>query len=180
MIFNLFQESPLTLIRAIQVYVVQGSLIPYFMFLVYKILKRDKKRLNYIFSFTYIINIIACLVNFIYAPFSYEPVVLFLNFLTTILIAISTIFNLIFILIILKSEKVINLKKQILIIGVYCFALVMSIFIYYNPELGITMNSTTKWVPVWKWPLFLYITGILTFYVVIPGFYYIRKVYKKF
>ncbi|MBY9006017.1 MAG: hypothetical protein KGD63_04600 [Candidatus Lokiarchaeota archaeon] len=180
MINILFQESSLTLVRIITVYFVQGFLVAFFIYLVYKIIKRDRKRLNYIFSFQYIIPAIALSINFFYAPLAVESVVLILNFITTILTAFSTIFNLLFILILLKSEKVINTKKQILFTAIYCIALVMSIFIYYNPNIGITMNGTTNWLPAWKWPLFFYIIAIYIFYAVLPSYYYTVKVYRRF
>ena len=180
MIDIFFQESPLTPVRIITVYVVQGFLVAFFIYLVYKILKRDTKRLNYIFSLQYIIPAIALSLNFFYAPLTIESAVLALNFITTILTAISTIFNLLFILIILKSEKVINTFKQIGFTAIYGIALVMSIFIYYNPDIGITMNETTKWLPAWNWPLFIYIIIIYTFSVVLPSYYYTFKVYNQF
>jgi len=180
LIHNLFQESPLTPVRIITVYGVQGFLVVFFIYLVYKILKRDKKRLNYIFSFQYLIPAISLSINFIYAPLTIELAVLSLNFITTILTAISTIFNLLFILIILKSEKVVNTVKQILFIGIYAVLLVCSLFFYIDPDLGITMNADTKWLPAWEWPLFLYIIGIYSLYVVIPTYYYTSKVYHRF
>ena len=54
--------------RIIQVYVVQGIIAVFFLYLAYKILKRDTKRLNLIFRLGFISAGIGLLINFIYAP----------------------------------------------------------------------------------------------------------------
>ena len=76
----LFQlENP---IRIITIYGAQGLVFAWFTYLAYRILKRDRKRLNLIFSGFYLSVVVGTLFNFIYGPIADEQIVLILNFCT--------------------------------------------------------------------------------------------------
>ena len=167
--------------RALTVYVAQGFICFFFIFLAYKILKRDRKRLNIIFSGFYLSAAFGLFVNFIYAPLDpldYENVILFLNYITNFGIFYSPIFLLVFDLILLKSEKVINPIKQLVILLSYGIAMFCMIFFVYAEGLGVEIDPES-WSPHWMLLFFLYLliiesvpTGLFFFFSI--------QIYKKF
>ena len=181
----------MSLTRALTVYVAQGFVCFFFIFLAYKILKRDRKRLNLIFSGFYLSAAIGLLINFIYAPLdpnSLEivPVIIFLNFITNFGIFYSPIFIVIFDLILLKSEKIITPIKQLAILILYGIAMFSMIFFAYvkgiafdgSSRLGVEFDPLS-WSPIWNLPFFLYLliiesipTGLIL--------YFSFQIYKKF
>ncbi|MFX1495599.1 MAG: hypothetical protein ACFFBZ_15045 [Promethearchaeota archaeon] len=172
----------LSITRIITVYVVQGFLFAFFLFLAIKILKRDRKRLNVIFSCFYISAAIGLIVNFIYAPLedeAFETVVLVLNFITNFGTFYSPIFLIVFNLILLKSEKVITTTKQVLVLIVYGLAMFCMIFFIFVPGFGVTLNASTKWTPLWSTPFFIYLLTIETT-AVVPLLYLSIQIYSKF
>ena len=171
----------MTITRALTVYVAQGLVCAFFIFLAYKILKRDRKRLNIIFSGFYLSAALGLFVNFIYAPLDpldYESVILFLNYITNFGIFYSTIFLVVFNLILLKSEKVITPIKQLAIFIVYGIAMFCMIFFVYVEGWGVEIDPES-WSPHWMLPFFLYLLIIES---VATGlfFYFSFQIYKKF
>ena len=162
--------------RIIQVFVVQGSVGIFFMILAYKILKRDTKRLNLIFSCFYISIAIGLFINIIYVPLTVEAIVLVLYYITIFFILLGPIFLVVAELIILKSEKIINSTKQLFIILMYAIALSFMILI---PD-GVTINPSTGWRPVWSVPYFIYTVAVLTAGGIIPSLFFAYKIYKEF
>ena len=162
--------------RIIQVYIVQGIVAVFFLILAYKILKRDTKRLNIIFSCFYISAAAGVIMNFIYALIMVEIIVLILYYITIFCILFSPIFLLVLELILIKSEKVIDTKAQFMIIGIYAALLISMVFI---PN-GVTINASTNWKPVWSVPYYIYTIIILTVGAIVPGLYYSTQIYKKF
>ena len=69
----------LTITRIITIYFAQGFACFFFLFLGLKILQRDRKRLNLIFSGLYFSAVAGFIINFIYGPITDENVVLVLN-----------------------------------------------------------------------------------------------------
>jgi len=170
----------LTLTRALTIYVAQGLVCAFFIFLAYKILKRDRKRLNIIFSGFYLSGAIGLFINFIYAPLVDVNVVKILNFLTNFGIFYSPIFLVVFNLILLKSEKVITTFKQLAILigfGVFMFCMILFILI---PDMGVIIDDTTGWSPEWSLPFFLYLLIGETLFATVPILYFSFKVYNKF
>ena len=82
--------------RIIQVYVFQLGMGIFFLLIALLILKRDRKRLNVIFSAFFLCIFLGTLVNVIYAPLNVNPAVLFLHLITDFLLFLSVIFLLIF------------------------------------------------------------------------------------
>lgn len=167
--------------RAITVYVAQGFICFFFIYLAYKILRRDRKRLNIIFSGFYLSAALGLFMNFIYAPLDpveFEKVILFMNYLTNFGIFYSIIFLVVFDLILLKSEKVITLKKQLVILITYGIAMFCMILFVYVEGLGVKID-TESWSPHWMFGFFLYLLIIES----IPTglfFYFSFQIYKKF
>jgi len=168
----------LTAMRFLTIYIAQGFIFVFFLFLAFKILKRDRKRLNVIFSGFYISPVIGFLVNFIYGPMTDVNLVLLLNFVTNFGIYYSAIFLVVFDLILLRSEKVITTTKQILILLGYGIAMFCMIFFLFIPRAGVTLNAT--WSPVWALPFFIYVVLVVSIGAVIPFLYLSFQMYKKF
>jgi len=163
--------------RIITVYGAQGFMCAFFLFLAFKILKRDRKQLNLIFSGFYISPAIGFIINFIYAPLTDLSVVLMLNFLTNFFIFYSVIFIVVFNLILLKSKKAITTRKQLTILILYGIAMFSMIGFLFYPDFGVTFNE--NWSPIWSTPFFLYLVVIETIGV-LPALYLSFQIYKKF
>ncbi len=177
-----YQISPLTTSRIITIYIAQGLLFVFFLFLAYKILKRDRKRLNIIFSAFYLFPVFGTLINFIYGPIDIPEIVKILNFVTNFGIFYAPIFLVVFDLILLKSEKVITTAKQLLVFIIFGIAMFGMLILLFIPECGVQIDGSevSKWSPVWSLCFFLYVILIETIGAVIPIYYLSIKIYKKF
>ncbi|MFX1322376.1 MAG: hypothetical protein ACFFAQ_12115 [Promethearchaeota archaeon] len=175
-LYNEPLDSPM---RVLTIYVAQGLACIFLIFIAYKILKRDRKRLNLIFSGTYISAAIGLIINMIYAPIANEDIVLILNYLTNFGIFYSPIFLVVFNLILLKSEKVITTTKQLAILIGYGIVMFCMIFFVVTEDWGVTINEDTKWSPVWELPFFLYLV-IIESIAVIPLLYLSFQIFQKF
>jgi hypothetical protein len=168
-----FQQIDLA--RFIQIFLVQGLVGFIFLYLAYRILKRDKKGLSLILSCFYLSTTIGVVINIIYAFIYIETIVLILHFITYFFLCLSLIFLLLFVIVLMKSEKVITKKKQISILIIFCIALLV-LLVFPN---GITINVTTNWKPEWSWPFLIYSLIICTS-VIVPTILYSIKLYLRF
>lgn len=175
----LYQEPLDNFMRVLTIYGAQGLACVFLMFIAYKILKRDRKRLNLIFSGTYISAAIGLIINMIYGPIADEKAVLILNYLTNFGIFYSPIFLVVFDLILLKSEKVITTLKQLAILIGYGILMFCMIFFVITEDWGVTINEETEWSPVWELPFFLYLV-IIESIAVLPLLYLSIQIYQKF
>ena len=169
----------LSITRFLTVYITQGLMCFYFAFLAYKILKRDRKRLNLIFTGFYICNVISLCINFIYAPITDANIVLIMHSITTFFAFYSPIFVLLFELMVLKPEKIINPNKQKVILIGYGVVLFGMIFFLLIEDWGVKIGPP-DWTPHWMIPFFLYLVIIVSSCVVGPSFYIAYKIFKKF
>ena len=148
-----------------------------FLFLIYKILKRNTNRSSLILSFFYltvgiglIINAIALILAFL----QMGEIIGFLYFIATYLIILSFIFIVIFVISLLKLKEVFTNKKIFLIVLIYGFAWLI-LFLFPG---GLTF--TENWVPVYSWPLFFTATLLYTLSITIPTIYYSTRLYRTF
>ena len=148
----------LTFGRVFQVYVIQGFLCVFFCFLAYKIIKRNKKRLNATLSGFYLSVALAMALNVIYASLKSELVVKILNLTTNYSLCMSAIFLMLFNLIMYKSEKAITQKKELAIVLIFGCLLFLTFLIPNN----VTINETTNWIPVWNFTYYIYVIIIIT------------------
>ena len=174
----LAQLPTLSATRFITIYIAQGLGCAVFAFLAYKILKRDRKRLNIIFSGFYISPVIGFVINFIYGPLTNVTAVLLLNFLTNFFIFYATSFLVVFNLILLKSEKVIVKSKQLSILIGYAILMFCMLFLLFIPGWGVEITAPT-WSPHWMPPFFIYLM-IVESLAVVPTLYLSLQIYKKF
>ncbi|MFW9902151.1 MAG: hypothetical protein ACFFDY_12875 [Candidatus Thorarchaeota archaeon] len=176
-----FQQPLSSPMRIVTIYGAQGIVFAWFLYLAYRILKRDRKRLNVIFAGFYLSVVVGTIFNFIYGPIADEDIVLILNFITNFGAFYAPVFFIVFNLILLKSEKVITPTKQLLIFigyGIYMFC--MLFFVLAEGEWGVSLNATTNWSPVWHLPFFLYMFLGVTLFAIIPLLFLSFQVYKKF
>jgi len=166
--------------RFFTIYIAQGVIFAFFSFLAYKIIQRDRKRLNIIFASFYISAATGLFINFIYGPLDNINVIYFLNYITNFCLYFSVIFLLVFCLILLKSEKVITKNKQLLIISIYGILIsLMILFPWNDPEWGINIAEPQA-SPDWSIPFYLYVILVISIVATIPIFYFAIKIFKKF
>jgi len=163
------------LARFIQIFLVQGFFGFFFLYLAYRILKREAKGLSLILSGFYLSTTIGVVVNIVYAFIFFEPIVLFLHFLTYFFLCLSLMFLLIFVLVLSKSEKIVTKKVQAIVFITFCIGLLVLLFI---PD-GIIINESTNWKPDWSW-LFLIYSFIICTSVIVPTIFYSIKLYIRF
>ena len=162
--------------RFITVYVGQGIFFAFYLFIAYKILKRDEKKLNYIFSCFYLFIAFALFINFIYAPIPDPDIQRILNTLTNYFVFLGLIFLPLFDLLLLKEEK---LKDGYIISIIFIYATLLSIIMFINP-LSVRIDSTTDWRPVWGMAYFMHLMILKTLMIVIPTFSLQLLLYRKF
>ena len=162
--------------RFIQVFLVQGLSGLIFLFIAYRILKRESKGPNLILSGAYLSVGFGVIINVIYTFILVESVVHILHFLTYYLMCLSLIFLLIFVLIVDKSAKLITPKIQL---GVIITFGILLLGLWFIPN-GIIINQGTNWKPEWSWPFLTYSFIICSSIAIVPTTYFSLKLYLKF
>jgi len=162
--------------RILQVFVIQLFLGIFFLYIAYLILKRDKKRLNVILSAMFIFVFIGVLFNVIYAFLEDVFIIGILTRITVFFLFAAAVFPVVFNLILLKSEKIIDSKKQFLIIFGYLALVFLALLI---PG-GIVIEPSNNYVPQWSFELFIVMLIISISYTAIPFIITAWKIYKKF
>ena len=162
--------------RFIQIFLVQGLVGLFYLFIAYKILKRETKGLNRILSSFYLCVAFAVIINIVYAFIFVEIVVYILHVTTYYLLCFPLIFLLIFVLILLKSEDIFTPKLQLILVVIFGIILV-GLWLIPN---GVTINESTNWKPDWSWTYLLYSFTVCSFFVIFPTIYLSIKLYFKF
>ena len=162
--------------RFIQIFVVQGLIGSVYLFVAFKILRRETKGINFTLSVFYICGGVGVIINIIYALILNETIVYILYFLTYYILCFSLIFLLTFVLLLLKSDKIITIKIRFIIIFIFG-ACIFGLWFIPN---GITINETTNWKPVWSWTFLIYSIIICTFLAIGPTTYFSIRLYSKF
>jgi len=165
----------LDIARFLQIYVIQGAFVLFFLFMAYKTLKRGRKQVNMYLSCFYLCTSIAGTINIVYANIFEEIIVYILHFITYFILCLSLIFLLIFVLVLIIPENKINLKIQFIII----IGFVILVLIQLAIPNGITINATTNWKPNWAWGFFFYSIVICSVFTVFPTTFYSLKIYSK-
>lgn len=171
-------QNPLSTTRVITIYVAQGLVFATFLYLAIRILRRDRKRLNLIFSGFYLAPVVGFIINFIYAPLTDVNIIVVFNFLTNFGIFYAPIFLLVFELMLLKSEKVITIMKQNLILILYGILMFCMVFLLFIPGYGVTINPLT-FSPEWSLPFFLYLILVESI-AIVPIAILAFQIYNKF
>jgi len=162
--------------RFIQVFLVQGFAGLFYLFIAYKILKREAKGLNRILSSFYLCVALAVILNVVYAFIFVEEVVYILHITTYYLLCFPLILLLVFVLILLKSEDVFTPKLQSILVVVFGI-LLLGLWLIPN---GVTINESTNWKPDWSWIYLLYSFTVCSLFAIFPTIYLSIKLYLKF
>ena len=174
MLFLQFAQMSLT--RFIQVYIVQGIYGLFYIYMALMILKKDRKKLNRLLSGFYLSAGIAVIINIIYVSITVELIVRAFHFTVYFLFCFALCFILLFILTLSKSEDIITVSRQSIIMIVYCILL---LFLLIIPN-GFEISAGTNWVPVWN-PLFLLYASIICIcLMIIPSLFYALLLLRKF
>jgi len=169
------------IVRMLQVYLVQGIVFLFFVSLSIIILRRDTKRLNKLFSSFYIIISLGLFFNFIYTPMRGDNLVIIieiLNFITNYCLLLGPIFLVVFQLVLLKSEKIVTKKKQLVIITSYAIVLLSLIGFMFGEETGVDITGP-NWVPIYHLPIYIYLVVVHSISSTIPTIFLSTMIYKK-
>jgi len=162
--------------RFIQIFVVQGLIALFFLFMAYIVLKRGRKRINLYLSSFYLSVTVGGIINMIYANIFNDTVVFVMHFITYYLACFSMGFLLVFVLILIKPADHITIKFQYLIL-IVSGLLILGLLLIPN---GIVINKTTNWKPDWSEFFLVYSVIVCSCIFIIPTTYYSIKLYKKF
>jgi len=165
----------LDLARIILVYIVYGGYAISYLFMSFKILRRNPNRLSYLLGGFYINSGLGVIFNIIYTLIYIESVVIILYYITIFFLFLSLIFLFLFIFALRKSEKLVNLRFMIIIFIIY-LCLVLSTFFIPN---GVIINETNNWKPVWSVEFFIFVL-IIGNVAILPTLFYSIKTYQQF
>jgi len=172
----IFLAQTMDIARFIQIFLVQGLAGLFYLFIAYRILKRETKGLNRILSSFYLCVAFAVIINIVYAFIFIEEIVYILHVTTYYLLCFPLIFLLVFVLILLKSEEVFTPKFQLIIVAVFGILLVG---LWLIPD-GVTINESTNWKPDWSGIYLLYSFIVCSLFAIFPTIYLSIKLYLKF
>ncbi|TFF84895.1 MAG: hypothetical protein EU518_02040 [Promethearchaeota archaeon] len=165
--------------RFVPIFITQQIVAYIFVYLAYKILKRNKKILNILLSSYYIFVGTASIFNVIFIIISINPVqnLLYLTyFIDLFLFLFSQVFILIFILNLVGSEEKFSSKKQLTLI---IFHFIICFLLLFIPN-GINISIETNWTPVYSWTFFIIVNIYFTSLIFIPIFFLLISLYKNF
>ena len=164
--------------RIIQVFIIFLGGGIFFLLLAILILRKGNSRSNITITGFFIFIFLGGLLNGIYALLTThfdENTVVTLHILTYFFFCYAQIFLLLSNLIMLKSERLFTLNKQLIIMGVYGALLFILFFI---PE-GVRINESTHHRPQWNFLFFIYANIIWIGFAMIPTMITSIQIYKK-
>ena len=165
--------------RLFIIFVPQPLLSIIFLTLAFMLLRRKRERTPITLSLWYLSVGIGLILNAIYALITEffptnEILIYFLYFTSFYLITISSIFLLMFIVDLIKSEF--TIQKLIFFVILYCSLSAVIVFL----SGGITLDSVNNWRPVFSWFFFILLASFYTITILIPTIYYSVKLYSFF
>ena len=173
----MFQTIPVS--RVVQVFIIFLGGGIFFLILAFLIIRKNKNRLNYTISGFFIFIFLGGVFNAIYALLTThvdEGTVVTLHIITYFFFCLAQIFLLLFNILLMKSEKLITIKKQLIILGIYSALLLVLFFI---PD-GVRINENTYYRPHWNLQFFIYANIVWIGFAMIPTLYTSYKLYKMF
>ena len=166
----------LDLTRFITVYIGQGLIVAFFIYIAFRILQRNRGRLHIVLSLYYLFTAFGFFLNFIYAPFTDQAIVKPLNMATNYFVFFALIFLVLFNLILFKSEK--DIKNYYLIAITLFYGILLS-FMFLDPT-NVKIDQSTNWRPVWSLNFLIYLSIVVSVICVIPSLYLSIVIYKRF
>ena len=162
--------------RLLAIYISQTTLSIIFLYIAYKILRRNRNRLTIILSGFYLAEAFAFIINAILVQFRVNPLVFLLYFIVIFLVLFGQIFLVLFNLFLYKLEANIPTKRLMIYISIYAI-LIFSILYFPN---GMAINEQTDWRPVWSWSFLIIMFIFSSCFIVIPFVILFIKMYRKF
>lgn len=151
--------------RLILVFLIQGFMSVFFLFLAIRVISRHKHRINAYVSGFFLSVLVGAVLNMIYAllfMLNYDKaIIITLNLITNFFVFYSLIFLTEINLLLLYSDKF-SVIKQYMLMVIYGALLLLGIFI---PN-AISLNAIGQ--PNWSFLFFLYIIFLFTLFAIIP------------
>ncbi|MFX1441828.1 MAG: hypothetical protein ACFFHV_00310 [Promethearchaeota archaeon] len=149
-----------------------------FIFLAYRVIKRNRTRISFIITGFYLscgTGVIVDLVYIIITPLIEDLILLFLYFITVFLLSMSLCFLNLFVMMLYKSERIFTTQIQLLYLFFFSI-LILTLFLIPN---AVAINESTGWRPKWSLVFTVLFLMICTFGAIIPTYYYSIKLYQK-
>ncbi|KKN62079.1 hypothetical protein LCGC14_0515740 [marine sediment metagenome] len=151
----------------------------YFSLIAFKVLKRNKQRLNIIFSAFFISTIMAAILNMIYAALTDTTIILILNYFTNFFTCFGAIFLLVVNIVILESTIIFPVKKQNRYIVLYGLLLLIGMLPFYLLKRGWGVwieNNYPRFSPIFL----IFVISFASSFVGIPIISTSLKIYTRF
>jgi hypothetical protein len=162
--------------RLIIVFVSQGILIVLFSILAIRVIRRNRTRAHLALVMFYGIISVGFVLNIAYVllgPTNNAFLLRTLYVLSSFFIAFSFVFNLIFIIILVRLEvSTRSLAILVVVYGAICLSL------YLIPD-GISFSPIT-WVPTYSFTLFIVLCVYFTVFMTLPTLYFSFRLYRTF
>ncbi|MHA1694829.1 MAG: hypothetical protein ACTSUG_06185 [Candidatus Helarchaeota archaeon] len=171
----LFEQLDMS--RYLLVFIIQPIISFILLYLVFKILKRNRTLHTIILSFFYFIVSIGFLLNIIYALaaiFNNELMTYLIFYITSYLIIDSPVYLIVFIKMLLKIEEKPNLRKELIYAVIYG---ILCTYIFFFPN-GLTISEKTGWKPLYSFEFLIFSYFFMTFLIILPLIYYSLKLYR--
>lgn len=150
----------------------------FFGVLIYKLLKRDKNRKIYTLVFFYLLCIAFTTLNVVYLFISSNRLTFWLHFVSLYMMILSPVFYDVFNMMILKSEQVLDVRLETIIIVFYSSLLFLGMFIFGYIFQGIKIDESTSWRPVWSPSFVLQMYALITCICLIPNIVRTRQIFR--
>lgn len=162
--------------RILLIYIAQLIFSFFFIFIAYKILRRNRNRLTLALSGFYISLSIGLILNAIYPPLKVNPLVNIIYILAAYFVLFAPIFLVLFNFNILKIDTKSSSKNQITYVIVYITALILCL----NIPGGIRVNEITQWRPMYSWFFSIIIYLFIFFLIILPIIISSIKLFRSF
>jgi len=155
--------------REFFIFIIQPIAIFFFLYVAFRILRRNKNPITLTLSTFYILTAIGFTLNIVMVIltltiFKIEFLILLIYFFTIYLILLAPIFLLVFILHLLYSAPSLSKKKKwiyIIIYGTLCLIIILL------PN-NIILNESTNWSPIYSWGFLIVLYIFYTCSIFIP------------
>ena len=148
-------------VRIIIVVAHQTIVLCFFSILIYRLLRNERSRKTFSLALFYFLCIAFTALNSVYVFVKTNPLTFWLHFLSVYLMLLSPVFYYVFNMMILKSEEVLNVRLERIIIVIYSSSLFIMMFIFGFVLQGVTINESTSWRPDWN--IFLFFIPMVVF-----------------
>ncbi len=165
------------IVRLLLVYFVKGFIGVFFLFLAFKLVKRDKSRLTLNISTYFLTGSIALILNAIQIPLRIYDFSYAFYYIIIYLIAIAPAFLIFYELDLLDVKNRWSIRKQFIVFIIYSVVIVLILFFVQ----GITFQPADNiWIPFWSWELFLTLVLFISLGYIVPNFILCYLVIRRF